>query len=66
MRRLAASALIGVSAVLVGCSPSPGPPADGEAASSVLFPDRRTADGAIIVTPDNFVRAETDLYFGNT
>ncbi|SKR82026.1 Protein of uncharacterised function (DUF1254) [Mycobacteroides abscessus subsp. abscessus] len=65
MRWLAASALIGVSAVLVGCSPSPRPPADGEAASSAPFPDRRTPDGAIIVTPDNFARAETDLYFGN-
>ncbi|WAC90864.1 DUF1254 domain-containing protein [Mycobacterium sp. Aquia_213] len=27
--------------------------------------DRKTSDGAVLVSPDNFVRAETDLYFGN-
>jgi hypothetical protein len=27
--------------------------------------DRTTSDGAVLVSPDNFVRAETDLYFGN-
>ena len=26
---------------------------------------RTTPDGAVIVTPDNFIRAETDWYFGN-
>src|ERR1700761_2973519 len=26
---------------------------------------RRTSDGAVLVSPDNFVRAESDLYFGN-
>src|SRR5271163_3450688 len=26
---------------------------------------RRTADGAVLVSPDNFTRAESDLYFSN-
>ena len=27
--------------------------------------DRKTSDGAVVVSPDNFIRAESDLYFGN-
>ncbi|GLE54478.1 DUF1254 domain-containing protein [Mycobacterium montefiorense] len=27
--------------------------------------ERRTSDGAVLVSPDNFARAESDLYFGN-
>jgi hypothetical protein len=27
--------------------------------------DRTTSDGAVLVSPDNFIRAESDLYFGN-
>jgi hypothetical protein len=30
-----------------------------------MVTDRKTSDGAVLVSPDNFVRAETDLYFGN-
>lgn len=26
---------------------------------------RKTSDGAVLVSPDNFIRAESDLYFGN-
>ena len=26
---------------------------------------RMTSDGAVLVSPDNFTRAESDIYFGN-
>jgi hypothetical protein len=29
-------------------------------------PPRKTPDGAVLVSPDNFIRAESDLYFQNT
>ncbi|WP_237158212.1 DUF1254 domain-containing protein [Mycobacteroides franklinii] len=64
MKRLAACAVLGASAMLVGCSAPPSPVVPSSTASPQI-PDRRTVEGAIIVTPDNFVRAETDLYFGN-
>ncbi|MFA4084066.1 DUF1254 domain-containing protein [Mycobacteroides salmoniphilum] len=64
MKRLAACAVVGISAVLVGCS-APLPSVVPSSTPGVPAPERRTSEGAIIVTPDNFVRAETDLYFGN-
>jgi hypothetical protein len=30
-----------------------------------MVKERKTSDGAVVVSPDNFARAETDLYFGN-
>jgi hypothetical protein len=30
-----------------------------------MVTERKTSDGAVVVSPDNFVRAESDLYFGN-
>jgi hypothetical protein len=30
-----------------------------------MVTDRKTSDGAVLVSPDNFIRAESDLYFGN-
>lgn len=64
MKWLLACAVIAVSAVVVGCSAHTAPVGEGDAPRTTV-PDRSTPDGAIIVTPDNFVRAETDLYFGN-
>ncbi|MGL5442725.1 MAG: DUF1254 domain-containing protein [[Mycobacterium] stephanolepidis] len=64
MNRLAAGVMVGLSAVLVGCSAHP-PTAAPADTPGTPFPERRTSDGAIVVTPDNFVRAESDLYFGN-
>ncbi|WP_078282125.1 DUF1254 domain-containing protein [Mycobacteroides franklinii] len=64
MKWLTTGVVVAVSALIVGCSAHT-PPADRGATASPQIPDRRTAEGAIIVTPDNFVRAETDLYFGN-
>jgi hypothetical protein len=34
-------------------------------ADVVRHPQRTTPDGSVLVTPDNFVRAESDRYFGN-
>lgn len=30
-----------------------------------MMKERKTSDGAVLVSPDNFTRAESDLYFGN-
>lgn len=64
MKWVAAVVWIGVCAVVAGCGAHT-PPPEGSGGPGTQLPDRRTPDGAIIVTPDNFVRAESDLYFGN-
>ena len=64
VNRLVAGVVVGVTAVLAGCSAHP-PSAAPANTPSALSPERRTPEGAIVVTPDNFVRAESDLYFGN-
>ncbi|WP_255485972.1 DUF1254 domain-containing protein [Mycobacteroides sp. LB1] len=61
---MAVGAAMALIAVLSACS-TPPPVGTPEATSVTLSPERRTAEGAIIVTPDNFVRAESDRYFGN-
>jgi hypothetical protein len=57
-------AVLTAAVVLAGCGSSV-PPATEESGDVMKEPPRTTPDGLVMVSPDNFVRAETDLYFGN-
>jgi hypothetical protein len=50
--------------VLAGCG-AWAPPQAAESGDAMKEQPRTTPDGLVLVSPDNFVRAESDLYFGN-
>ncbi len=64
MNKLVIGAAAALATVLAGCSAYT-PSVNPGTTSAESPPEQRTPDGAVIVTPDNFARAESDLYFGN-
>jgi hypothetical protein len=62
MPAIARLAALTLTFVLTGCGSSAPPEESGNAKDE---PPRTTPQGLVLVSPDNFVRAETDLYFGN-